>query len=202
MTARLLIPSGFAVLLAIASSAGCGSDPPPPPRAVIDSSLLAGANGSTQCPVDQQEFVTVGGYGDGTAANPASPINNGDSFGGNAVAVSCSVTAAGAGFNVSASATLDGATGGSISIIGTFTPTGTQNNIRGVFQSSAFGQFSENDCTFTYDPGSFGNSFDQSFMGVAAGRVWGTLHCPTVTNTTEQRVCDGEAELRFENCAQ
>jgi hypothetical protein len=38
-------------------------------------------------------------------------------------------------------------------------------------------------------------------MGVAAGRLWADLDCPTATDSVNEKICEGKATFKFENCA-
>lgn len=198
---------GHALFVVAASSvaiAGCGSDTQPTPKAFIDARVRAGGNGSAVCGVVDPTWVEIG-----TAATSVSDGSN--DANGVKVSVSCSVTSNGDGtFKVNAVGTLGNV--GSVTITGNFATSGTQNNIRAVFQRSD-GRFEQTDCTATYQSLTpTGVLTDNGFAGVAAGRVWATVHCPTASDASQQRqgqdggatprACDGLAEFKFENCGQ
>ena len=181
--------------VAVFCAPGC-SDPAPPARRVILTAQLApGTHSSTECPIASTEWVDIGAFGNPAQGVPVRPVNSGEDNGNGPVDITCSVKGNDAtGYDVAASATLSGLSGGTVSITGHFTTTGDQASIIGVFQRSDYGQFRENDCTVTFT--------ENQNMGVAPGRVWGSLHCPNAGRADQNRVCDGEAQFRFENCDQ
>jgi hypothetical protein len=44
--------------------------------------------------------------------------------------------------------------------------------------------------------------YTTNYQGVAAGRVWGEITCPKVTNSGAGVACQAVAQFRFENCDQ
>ena len=191
--ARTALVAGSMVgTLGSMTAIACSSNTLPNPRVYLSAFLVPGTNPPVGCGI----VPTAGGWV--IIGDPTQSVNNGDSQGGSAVSVSCTVSSSGDGsFSVNSSATLEGLNGGSVTITGTFLPSGKSTNIRGHFQRGDTGSFDEVDCTADY-------SANPSSMGVASGRVWATLTCPMVTktDTTPARVCQGTAEFRFENCSQ
>lgn len=178
------------VLVAFAGVLGCSSDAPPATRVYINSDLGPGNNGSAICQISSAPWIQID--------NNGGSVTNGEAAtSGARVAAQCTVTSAGDGsFTVYATASIQGTTGGSVTVSGKFTTSGAQSNIHGVFQRSDTGSFEEADCTVDYS----GNPN----MGVASGRVWGKLSCPTITkkDSNPPRACSGNAEFKFENCGQ
>jgi hypothetical protein len=188
-----LLASGAAVgLLA------CSSPDPEPSQAIISSNVTRGSNLATDCNISSTQWVTIGDFGNENATPPVlpTPIADKGSYNGNGVNVTCSVTRDGDGYQVTASAQINGPDGGSISVTGHFTQSGDQKNINMIFARADYGTYTEMDCTVSYA--------GRSVMGVAPGRVWATAVCEHVTNNTETtpRICRGQTEFRFENCAQ
>lgn len=119
---------------------------------------------------------------------------------GSPVSLECSVAPGGKGFQVKLLAELAGAEGGSITIEGDFATAGEQTGVKAVFQRGDFGQFSATDCTVKYYNDTNEDESKASFRGVAAGRVWGFIKCPSVVNASSNKACKAEAQFRFENC--
>jgi hypothetical protein len=191
-------------LVAGLSAAGCKDDTQATPRVVFDSEIQPGTHSVKDCPKTGPEF-TIGSFGNPMLgrvdpANPDSPLkvpvvpvdDGGDDQQGK-VSISCSVTANGDSFDVSAQAILSGATGGSVTIAGTFGRAGDIPNI--TMNLSKGGEtFSAHDCVVRYDT-SLGHA-------VAAGRVWAEIDCANAMNPGAQQTCATHAEFRFENCSQ
>jgi len=177
---------GAAAIAVFAASVVACSDPSPAtPRIFIASTLGPGSdaeNNGAVCQLANGPWLDIGTK-DGS-------VNSGD----NAVNVTCTVTHDGDGFKVSANATQSGQ--GSLTIVGHFTTTGQQSKISGVFVRNDTATFRDDNCTvdYTADPN----------MGIAPGRVWGTLTCSRASSdqSSPPRVCNGVAEFKFENCAQ
>jgi hypothetical protein len=182
----------FGLTVVIASA--CSDPTPPAARAIIDSNMGPGAAGDMACMISSTQWVEIGGFGNPPAVPVRTVDNNTDNGNGN-VTIVCSVKGNDAsGYVVSASATLAGSEGGTVSISGTFTPTGDQSNISATFQNATFGSFRESDCTASYAA--------NPNMGVAAGRVWATIDCPNIQRPDQNRTCAANAQIRFENCDQ
>jgi hypothetical protein len=109
------------------------------------------------------------------------------------VAITCSVTEKGDGFDVRASAQLTGATGGYVTISGLFRPSGDQPDIT-VYLTKRGEAFSDSKCVARFDT--------LAGHGVASGRVWANVECPNAANPSAQQICKSTAQFRFENCAQ
>jgi hypothetical protein len=185
-------------LSTIAVLAGaCSDNTPATPQAIFDGSLEKGGP-SNDCN-DSGSIFQVGDFGNQavTPKVPATAVKDGDSFGQGTVSIACSVKAtSNTEFDVDASLNLSGATGGFFKIDGHFTTTGDQQNIHALFSSRKSGNtYEEKDrkCTVRYTTNT---------MGVAAGRIWGEIDCPTVENPGAGKTCEAKATFRFENCAQ
>ncbi len=176
-------------------SAGC-KDEVLPPQAVFDSRLEAASTGNCK---HSGGLFSVGAFAN-TALDPnatSSVVKDGDSFGQGTASVSCSVKAAGDGFDVAASVALSGATGGLFRIEGKLKPNTTedQSGVYAIFTGRlSNGNYEQKDRTCIV-------SFEGA-QGVAAGRVWGDIECPTAEDTTAKSTCRAVAEFRFENCDQ
>ncbi len=186
----------FVLLASIAAfcAPGCSDPAPPARRVILEAAFSPGSHSSTVCPIASTDWVDIGAFGNPPIV-PVRPVTTGDDNGNGPVDITCSVKGNdAAGYDVAASATLSGLSGGTVSITGHFTTTGTQTGINGVFQRADYGQFRDNDCTVTFT--------ENQNMGVAPGRVWGRLDCPNAARTDQGRSCDGNAQFRFENCDQ
>lgn len=187
----LLRPICFASVAATLAAVGCSSATPPNPRVYLQSQIDDGTNPPPGCGI----VASSNGWVDIGSVNQS--IDNGGSQTGGPVTVSCSVTSNGDGsFQVNAAATVGGAAGGSVTIVGKFTSSGMQSGITAHFQrGDGSGSFQETDCTASYAT--------NANMGVAAGRIWAQLECPTVIDNekTTPLVCEGKAEFRFEDCS-
>jgi hypothetical protein len=98
-------------------------------------------------------------------------------------------------FNVNASGSVEGVSGGTVTVTAPMFSTTNLSGIRVHFQRGDTGSFDEGDCTA---------AFTNTNMGVAAGRIWAQVTCPkaTMSNTSPPHVCEGDVEIRFENCGQ
>ena len=170
------------------------SGEPPPSRVYLNASMTAGAAGADVCGVAEPSFLVIG--------SPAKSVADGETQAGVLVKVSCSVTANTDGsFQVTAGVVSGDS---SVTLMGRVTSTGTQTNVRGVFERSYFGHFEAADCTVRYDA--------NPSMGVALGRVWGTLDCPDMADASQSRMgpdggpiarsCHAVAEVKLEDCVQ
>ncbi|MGH7281182.1 MAG: hypothetical protein ACRELY_06650 [Polyangiaceae bacterium] len=194
--AVLLVPLAAYFLCA---APACSSDSPATPRVLLQSNLGAGnqqgVNDSTVCSFSARDpWVTIG-----DPTNSAS-VADGDTDGntGQVVSVSCDVTPEGDGFHVQASAQLGSQ--GAVTVTGHFTnntPAVSADtpiqNISASFSRADTGSFTESTCTVTY-------TTNPQFMGVAAGRVWADIDCPTATYSSQNKTCEGTASFKFENC--
>jgi hypothetical protein len=136
-------------------------------------------------------------------------VTNGDfQPGWGTVHLFCKVDSSGGGFKVELSAEVDGASGGSVTVVGTVGANGG-TNLMGGFTSAANGSsFSDSTCTvdFTYNM----NPVPVGGSPIASGRIWAHIDCPHAiqAGTSVQgddggfteRTCDGHADFLFQNC--
>lgn len=194
--ATILIPlAGYF----LCSAPACSSDSQATPRVWLTSTLGAGSqqgvNDATVCQFSAQDpWIFIG--------SETASVSDGDtdSATGNTVSVTCTVVPEGDGFHVQASAKLGSQ--GAVTVTGHFannTPAVSTDspiqNISAAFSRADTGTFTESTCTATY-------TTNPQYMGVAAGRVWVDIDCPTATYASQNRTCEGKAMLKFENCGQ
>ena len=162
---------------------GCGDSTPATPRAQVTGSLVGpGAAGSAACPLPS-----------GTNWADMAKTNDGDSFNGAGVAVNCKVSGnENDGYTVTAAVGLGGK--GPITISGHLTTARTEQPIANAtfLNAQPYGPFTSSDCTAKFPSGG----------GIASGRVWIDLTCPTLVDDQHGKTCKGSATLIFENCAQ
>jgi hypothetical protein len=181
--------------------AACSGGNAPPPSVYLDSTLGINAMDemTTQsCTVQAAEspFFTIGTI---SGAGIPSPVLNGASSNGQPITINCSVTSSGSGFNVNLEVSV-GMTGG-ITLFSTTPITDTQGPQGGI------------QATFTTVTGANGISYESpstmactltlSSLGnppITAGRIWGSLTCPILTDPEANATCYGTAELLFQNC--
>jgi hypothetical protein len=185
----LVVPG--AVLAAVPA---CSSTTPAIPRVILDSTIGPGKNSQSVCQISSQPWVEIGNFGG--IGTPPNPIDTDKDYGSGKVTVTCSVLAEGDAFRVSASASQSGSEGGTVTITGLFTTAREpQPNITVVFNRIDYGRFEQKDCVANYDV--------NPSAGVASGRVWAQVTCPTaVSNSNGERKCETYAQFRFENCEQ
>ena len=202
MISRIFTHAAWPALLACIAAASCSS-PAPTPDAMVSASLAAGPNGGL-CPfASDTQFVTIGTP---TGPKPVT-VSDGGSQGGAGVAVACTVIPSNGGFEVQASATIQGSQGGSLTIIGHVDGSGG-SGLHGGFtgiQGQSFDQ--ESGCTVTYKMN--GQSLPTS-SPVAGGRIWGHIDCLAAQTTGVYRTatdggsalaqCEAQADFLFENC--
>lgn len=188
----LFVGSAIAVV-----GGGCSDDTKAIPQVIFTGQIQTAAGKDCR---DSGDLFNVGTFGNPNATPPIAsvPISDGAAAGQGTASITCSVTPAGTNlFNVSGEIDLTGATGGLFQIDGQFSTTGDQTNIHvraSARRSSNSYDETDRACIVRYT---------EANMGVAAGRVWGSLSCPNAVNTSDpNRACDLEAEFRFENCAQ
>jgi hypothetical protein len=180
--------------VAVVAASACSDPTPPPARVVLESDIGPGMAGDMACMISATNWVEIGSFGNPPTI-PVRPVDNNTDNGNGNVSVVCSVKGDDAnGYDVSASATLQGAEGGTVSIAGHFATTGDQSNLNVSFQNAMYGAFRQADCTATYT--------DNKNMGVAPGRVWASLNCPAIVRPDQMRTCAATAQFRFENCDQ
>jgi hypothetical protein len=189
---------------AVVAAVACSNSPPALPQVYVMANVNPGSHPSNVCPIlgSVSGWVTIG--------TTSASVADGDNQNGAAVGVNCTVKSNGDGtFNVTANAALAGPNGGSFFVSGPMFagPPGTTmlSGIVGKFQRGDTGggqPFVDTNCTVTFS----------GSQGVAAGRVWGNIECPNIVDMGQQvapittppmyLTCDGQAEFRFENCAQ
>ena len=140
-------------------------------------------------------------------------VLDGSQQAGSAVRVSCTVAPSGGGFDVSLEVSVDGPSGGDVTIIspggaGAVTLSGGAG-IAGSFTSNSSGTYSQGDCTITF---TYLGSSVATTPAVAPGRIWGHLSCPAAQASGETVLspdggihnvqCDAEADFLFEQCGQ
>jgi hypothetical protein len=208
MFLRLLRQTQWLALVGACVTSACSSNKPEVPDAFVASTVQDTTSGGT-CNVNSQ--TTIVDVGAPTSGKPATVQNNGTQLGGGTVTVTCSVVASNGGFDVQLDAEQLGPQGGNLRISspsgqGAVTTTGGTVSVTFTNQTAA-GSFSQSDCTVTYTYQGT-NLSDPSLLGsnppVAPGRFWGHISCPTVTNSgsSPPAVCDGEADVLFENCSE
>lgn len=193
-----------AALLVTVLSAGCKDDTQATPRITFDSDIKAGKHAVKDCGKSGPWF-NIGSFGnpalgrvdpanpDSPLKDPVKPVDDGGDDQQGRVSLNCAVVERGEGFDVTASAQLTGATGGSVTIIGFFKPTGDQKDIQ--VRLTKLGEtFSDLHCVATFDP-----ALGQA---VAAGRIWADVVCPNAEQPNAQQTCETHAQFRFENCSQ
>ncbi len=168
-------------------SGGCGPTPVAP-HGFVAATILQGDTGVCALP-DDPGVVAVG------MMETTVPTGNG-------INISCTVSSAGGGaFHVQASASNGN---GTFTIQGTMSadPTVAQTGIVATFSAPGIGYGNQNggpSCTVSFTAIS-GEPSAVGAMGIAAGRVWGNLTCPTLTSSAQQDQCEGIAEFKFEDC--
>ena len=179
----------------------------PAAMAYVTATVAPGSdpsNGTAVCMFGQQmSFVIIGTP---TAPLPTT-VADGNTQAGAPVHVACSVVASGGGFDVKASATVEGLNGGTLTLAGHVTLSAGGTDLSATFTNANNGSFSQTSgCTVTYtgDP-------TPQMPAVAPGRIWGHLSCPFASRSDElapnpdggamiPRTCDGSADFLFENC--
>lgn len=208
MLARHYVTLGaFAVLSLPIFSAGCSNDEKATPQAIFGEATFT----QTSEPLDPDQkncgesgdIFSVGKFGNPAfdPPIPSEPKKDGDSEQQGSVGFGCSVRSSGQdAFDISASLRLTGATGGNFVVTGNvksvcddanpckgINATWSKNGGAGIIYNA------HNDCVIRYTT---------PFQGVAAGRVWGEIECPKVTNDGAGVACKAVAQFRFENCDQ
>lgn len=199
-----LIVSVLAGLFLPAFAAGCGEDEKATPQAIFDGYL---ETTPAQLEPDEKNCGEAGGlFTIGEFGNPAfdppipsKPVKDGDQTQQGGAGVTCSVTPAGEGeFNVAVSLNLTGATGGTFVIRQSKVKTdGAANGV-----SATFSKRGGANIVYNQNDGGCSIRFTTSYQGVAAGRIWGEITCPKVTNSGAGVACQAKAQFRFENCDQ
>jgi hypothetical protein len=86
-----------------------------------------------------------------------------------------------------------------VTLGGTITNTAGPQKIEGSFNQLNVGEYTQDDCMFTLNPTS-----TQDDPAIAAGRIWGSISCPTITdsNNSPPNVCDAQGTIILQNCSQ
>jgi hypothetical protein len=191
---------GSSVSKGSASSASSSGNPGPPASVYIGSTLGTNPNdlaSTMSCPYKSpgDPFLTVGII----SAGIPTPVPQGTRIGGNTVDVSCSVAPTASGFAVNVEVS-EGQVDG-VTLFGILTDTpGPQTGIQVTFTSDvagigmSFGSSAAAPCSVTLSP--------RGVPPITAGRVWGTLTCPMLTDLATQSTCFGSAEFLFQNCTE
>jgi hypothetical protein len=209
---HLLGLTSFALLSPLVVGA-CSKNTQATPRVTFTSQISPGShvmddpNGASACK-QSGVWLNIGDFGNpgagtdgGMAVQPVVPVDDGGSFNGGTASVTCSVTAEGDGFHLSATAVLSGSQGGEFFVDGHFTAQGDQPNIHASWTSQV------NNATYISDGKSFSTlciaRYDQPLMTTSAGRAWASIDCPDASDRNgSQRVCHLQGQFRFENCNQ
>jgi hypothetical protein len=181
-----------ASLATIALAAGCSDNTAPTPKAFVNATLGPGAQAPpTGCNfASTTPMISIGDVPDD--GGPTTSVQDGDSQNGDPVHITCSVTpAANNTFSINLSAVLSGQ--GSLTIAGTVDPANPQPTINAQFEKGDTGSFDESDCTINF-------AMVPVSPAVAAGRIWGFITCPKASFASQNKICEGDAEFRFENC--
>ncbi|MFO0675650.1 MAG: hypothetical protein U0169_03890 [Polyangiaceae bacterium] len=164
----------------------CSSSEPVVPQAYVNAQMGPGDNGASKCALPPGQWLVVG--------EQYAPKQDGDSQNGVPVSVTCEVRAEGGAFVVTSQLILkSGLNAGSVTMIGKVTGNGDQT-VKALFTRDDTGTFEQDDCKLSFTR--------VEKMGVAAGRIWGDITCPTASITDQNRTCAATAEVKFENCVQ
>lgn len=190
-TVRKVLGCSLGISLLAVTGAGCADDEPILPRTFVRASLGPGSAGQAACSLTTQTWLEVG--------NADNSVTDRSTQGAGTVEVACKVVPTGDAFEVTAVATLRGASDqldGSVSVQGTFRSRTKSEGVTAVFGKGSVGTpFRASNCSV---------EFQQDYQDVAAGRIWGQLYCDELQQEggTTPRTCRGVAEFKFENCAQ
>lgn len=210
----LLRHSGWAMLLAAAGVAACSNTPNPPPDTFVNAAVGGGAMCSSF--PSAQRWVQIG---TATGGHP-NTVQDGGQDRNATVNVDCTVHPQGSGFDIQLTAIEQGPMGGSLTItspggqgtVTTMTSTGVSASFIGqggiAYREDA--SSTDKGCTITYqyDPdgtvGGIGGDVPVPVSPpIAAGRIWGHIHCPaTVASSQPGTVCAADADFIFEQCGQ
>jgi hypothetical protein len=177
------------LLVAVAAlvAASCGSTTTAPANVYITSTLGSSTSSTStgSCNIDEPnaQFFTLG--------SPSLPVATGTM----GAVVSCQVASNGAGaFDVNLVVNVGQEDG--ITIGGTLTdsPGTSQGGLSVNFNKLNSGSYSESDCTVVLST--------EGNPPITAGRVWGTLTCPTIVDAEDSYTCAATATFIFQNCAE
>jgi hypothetical protein len=162
------------------------------PQTIFEGRFEQAADGGATCN-DVGPLTQIGSFGE---SGLSSPVKDNERTSDGLVRTSCIVKRSAASpdaFDVQGS--IAHSTMG-FTISGVFRPSGEQPNLKVRFttRGKELAQI-DNQCFARYTKG---------FHGVAAGRVWAEVECPSVTEAGggNGSICRAIAEMRFENCAQ
>jgi hypothetical protein len=189
-------------MLACASAVAC-TKTAPPETAYVSADLEAV---SSLCPPAGATVLDVGSQ---SASTFPSTFTEGEQ----GLSLSCRVSANGDGFDIQLDAKEPGASGGELTVSGHINANGGKVSAQFVSQMAG-ASYSSSDCTVTY-----------KYMGqdipanerASGGSFFGHISCPMMMDTgssisgtqvtgpdggVENTVCDGEADVLFQNCDQ
>jgi hypothetical protein len=194
---HLLVSASVALVTSVLA-AGCSDNKQATPRVTFDSLILPGTHPPADCP-EKSDWLTIGEFGNPAAvpAVPVRPVEDGAEDQQGTVGITCSVVETNGAFDVKLHAELSGATGGAVTIAGLVNKGVDSPNITANFSASGRGTYSSpagTGCVISFDT-AVGH-------GIAGGRLWANIKCPTVTQESVQRTCLATSQFRFENCAQ
>lgn len=183
--------------LTVLFGSGCGDDVPATPRVTLKTSLsTSSVAGAPECANVSAAWFSIGTFGNPNLSVPTEPVDDGGEFAGGTVAVDCRVHPTNDGFDVRASASLDGDQGGTFRVVGTFLAGQDSPDIQ-VSIARRGANYQQSDCTATFD------GIPSVKDGpISAGRVWAKVTCPNARDDGKQRACEAVTQLRFENCSQ
>jgi hypothetical protein len=185
------IALAWPALFACAAMAACSKTPATP-----DVFIDAFVGGGNACSTfgSSQEFLKIG-----STTNPNEPSTVPDGTG--TVAVECTVSPGGDGFDLTLGA--GGPNGGRVTINGHVTTKG--GTVRATFANNNYGAFQADTCTLTYD---FNRNPVPSNQAISAGEIFGHIECPGAVDQGGTQnadgtavACDASADFLFSNCA-
>ncbi len=189
--------------LAAIAVASCSSSGPPPQSAYIGSTLGINVNdlASTMSCTNQEAndpYFTVGSL---SSSGVPSPVPTNTSVDGNVIGINCDVASSGTG-SFSVNLEINQGEVGAITISGMLTDSmAAQGNVSAVFTTTvggtaaiSYASTTENPCTITLNP--------KGNPPITAGRIWGTLNCPMLTDAEANATCLGTAQFLFEECGE
>jgi len=152
----------------------------------VSAKLAKGTSTEAECP-DDGKVLAIGTF------QPPAPVADGASANGGQVALSCRVATSGTGFDANANVQLTGSSPGALLFNGSPSASGTSTSGSLSLTVQGF-TYASSSCVLTVD--------STSGQGIAAGRYWLNVKCASATEQATKHVCDIQAQLRVENCAQ
>ena len=193
------VRAGFLPLLVCAAVAACGGNNNAGAESALNVSVTPGSNSASTCAVGGGATLQIGD----PSSPPAGIIQDGASSNGAAIKVECSVSGDDTnGYAVNAEVTKG--------TLGTFTIKGQFPGENGGAVAQAINvsvqlnlstpvvaNFSETDCTVSFP------NVSQGTQGIGAGKVAGTLNCPTAGDSTKATLsaCNISGGFLFQNCS-